>query len=335
MVEMNYDANKLPLGKLSKETLKRGYEVLKAIGDALNSSASPHASQFLELSNRFYSIIPHAFGRDRPPTINSPQALKREAELLDALGDLGIANNIIKATKGPVDEDGNPIHQLDARFRSLNLNTAEPLAHDSREFQLLSDYLKKTHGKTHYIRLEIEDIFRIVRPGECERWSAAGWDDYTKSQRLLLWHGSRTTNFGGILSQGLRIAPPEAPATGTMFGKGIYLADMVTKSANYCYHSSSGNTGLLLLCEAQVGNPMHELFNADYRADLGCHAAGKVATKGLGRTVPTGWMEASELGDWAKGAYMPDVTKSTSDATGDSGLSQAYLQYNEVCLFSS
>jgi len=28
---------------------------------------------------------------------------------------------------------------------------------------------------------------------------------------MLLWHGSRTTNFAGILSQGLRIAPPEAP----------------------------------------------------------------------------------------------------------------------------
>lgn len=29
--------------------------------------------------------------------------------------------------------------------------------------------------------------------------------------RRLLWHGSRATNYAGILSQGLRIAPPEAP----------------------------------------------------------------------------------------------------------------------------
>lgn len=27
--------------------------------------------------------------------------------------------------------------------------------------------------------------------------------------KKLLWHGSRLTNWGGILSQGLRIAPPE------------------------------------------------------------------------------------------------------------------------------
>ncbi len=33
----------------------------------------------------------------------------------------------------------------------------------------------------------------------------------------------------GILSKGLLIAPPEAPVTGYMFGKGLYFADMVTK----------------------------------------------------------------------------------------------------------
>ena len=34
--------------------------------------------------------------------------------------------------------------------------------------------------------------------------------------RILLWHGSRLTNYVGILNQGLRIAPPEAPVTGYM-----------------------------------------------------------------------------------------------------------------------
>ena len=39
---------------------------------------------------------------------------------------------------------------------------------------------------------------------------------YFLSCRMLLWHGSRLTNWVGILSQGLRIAPPEAPVTGYM-----------------------------------------------------------------------------------------------------------------------
>ena len=34
-----------------------------------------------------------------------------------------------------------------------------------------------------------------------------------------------------------------------MFGKGIYFADMVSKSANYCYANSTRPEGLALLCE--------------------------------------------------------------------------------------
>jgi len=50
-------------------------------------------------------------------------------------------------------------------------------------------------------------------------------------------------------SSGLRIAPPEAPVTGYMFGKGVYFADMFSKSANYCYPTSTSADGVLLLCE--------------------------------------------------------------------------------------
>jgi len=39
-----------------------------------------------------------------------------------------------------------------------------------------------------------------------------------------------------------------------MFGKGIYFADMVSKSANYCHTSKSSPVGLLLLCEVALGN---------------------------------------------------------------------------------
>lgn len=35
----------------------------------------------------------------------------------------------------------------------------------------------------------------------------------------------------GLLSQGVRIAPPEAPVTGYFLGKGAYFADCVTTSA--------------------------------------------------------------------------------------------------------
>ena len=85
--------------------------------------------------------------------------------------------------------------------------------------------------------------------------------------RFLLFHGSRTSNLAGILSQGLWIAPPEAPVTGYMFGKGVYFADMSSKSANYCFATRSNPVGLLLLCEVALGQSL-ELVDADYEAGL-------------------------------------------------------------------
>ena len=52
-----------------------------------------------------------------------------------------------------------------------------------------------------------DQIFKIEREGESQRYKPFK----QLHNRRLLWHGSRTTNFAGILSQGLRIAPPEAP----------------------------------------------------------------------------------------------------------------------------
>jgi poly [ADP-ribose] polymerase len=91
------------------------------------------------------------------------------------------------------------------------------------------------------------------------------------------------TNFVGILSQGLRIAPPEAPVTGYMFGKGVYFADMVSKSANYCCTSKTNNTGLMLLCEVALGNTWDK-YAADYYASN--LPPGMQSTKGVGRTAP-------------------------------------------------
>ncbi|TGZ82931.1 PARP-domain-containing protein [Ascodesmis nigricans] len=330
MASLSYDANKLPLGKLSKETIMRGYTVLKEIGDVISQ---PHSSskvrQLQELSSRYYTVIPHDFGRQTPPAINSIVALKKETDLVENLSDMKITAEIMASTKET--HDVNPI---DKQFQSLGLNEAVPLEHSSKEFQLLESYLHKTHGNTHYMTLKVEEIFRVTRSVEDERWEAAGFDSETLvNNRKLLWHGSRATNFSGILSQGLRIAPPEAPVTGYMFDKGIYLADIATKSANYCVASISNNTGLLLLCEAQLGDPMLELTNADYYAGQKCKDAKRLATKGLGKTVPLQWEDAGIVHDKLRGVMMPKVSGKEKNITGDSGVKGAYLQYNEYIVY--
>ena len=57
--------------------------------------------------------------------------------------------------------------------------------------------------------MKIIDIFDVHKQMEHDRFKDVG-------NKMLLWHGSRTSNWAGILNQGLRIAPPEAPSTGYM-----------------------------------------------------------------------------------------------------------------------
>ena len=75
------------------------------------------------------------------------------------------------------------------------------------------------------------------------------------------------------------IAPPEAPVSGYMFGKGVYFADIASKSVGYCWTSSSDGFGLMLLCNVAIGEPK-ELLTSDFNAnDL---PVGKHSVKGVG-----------------------------------------------------
>lgn len=221
MSALNYDANKLPLGKLSKSTILRGFQALKDLAALFDDNtlaqsvhSMPYGNAVEALSNQFYSIIPHDFGRNRPPVISSEIMLKKEIELLESLGDMKEAAAIMKANR-PKDT----VHQYDRQFATLNMEEVTTLDKTSDEFKLLAQYLVETRGATHNVDYEVEEIFRIERNGEKARFEESEYAKIKKSDRRLLWHGSRTTNFGGILSQGLRIAPPEAPVSGYMFGK--------------------------------------------------------------------------------------------------------------------
>lgn len=307
MQELNYDADKLPLGKLSKSTILRGFEQLKALSalfDDPSLAASQHrtslGSATENLSNAYYSLIPHAFGRQRPPIISDERRLKREVELLESLSDMKIAADLMKADRKPA---ADPVHHLDRKFQSLNMDEMTPLKHTTKEFKTLQKYLCGTVGATHSVDYEVIDIFRIERHGEKARFASSSFADIASDKRLL-WHGSRCTNFGGILSQGLRIAPPEAPVSGYMFGKGIYLADMSSKSAGYCCSSMSNNEGLLLLCEAELGDPMLELTHSSYTADEEAKKAGSWSTKGQGSIAPNKWMDAGAVHKTLKGVQM-------------------------------
>jgi poly [ADP-ribose] polymerase 2/3/4 len=219
MASMDYDAHKMPLGKLSKRTLTQGYQILKDIAALIgdHSLAQSEYGQSWEdaledLSNRYFSTIPHSFGRNRPPVIQDDRLMKKEIDLIESLTDMQLANEIMKTAKGA--KEKKDVHLIDRQYDGLGMQEMTPLSSSSNEFKNLQDYLIKSAGKTHSIRYKVQDIFRIERQGEKERFVKSPYAAIKNSDRRLLWHGSRSTNFGGILSQGLRIAPPEAPVSG-------------------------------------------------------------------------------------------------------------------------
>lgn len=335
--QIGYNANKLPLGKLSKATLKTGFEHLNELASlikhpslAQNKYNTSQKEATEDLSNKYYSTIPHEFGRNRPPAIDNNELLRSEIAMLDTLTDMEVANQIMKTT-GDKDKDAESVNLLDKRFQELNMEEMTPLDHKSIEYKALADYLIKSSGTSHGIRYRLEDIFRIDRAGEGDRFAKSEFARIHKKDRRLLWHGSRTTNYGGILSQGLRIAPPEAPVNGYAFGKGVYLADVSSKSAQYCTAGMSGGTGLLLLCEAELGKPMYEIPTGDSSAQEKAKQHGAIATLGVGRTAPQGWTDGESIHEDLKGVSLPDVTKGLGD--NKAAKATGYLMFNEYIAY--
>jgi len=124
----------------------------------------------------------------------------------------------------------NPVDYI---YQAMNL-MIDPLDVESPEYEVIRTYIDNTRNveQNHYNRMdnfEIANIFKVQRKGEAEMINTFK----EVPNHYLLYHGSMMFNFIGLLSQGLKIAPPEAPATGYMFGKGVYFADMFDKSFAY------------------------------------------------------------------------------------------------------
>uniref|UniRef100_A0A8C4RPL8 Poly [ADP-ribose] polymerase n=1 Tax=Erpetoichthys calabaricus TaxID=27687 RepID=A0A8C4RPL8_ERPCA len=182
ILEMKFDTQKAPLGKLTEEQIKAGYMSLKKIENCIKKNAT--GKELLEACNEFYTRIPHDFG-------------------------------------------------------------------------------------------------------------------------ILLWHGSRLSNWVGILT------------------KGIYFADMSSKSANYCFANRQKNVGLLLLSEVALGE-CNELLAADY--DAASLPSGKHSTKGLGKRAPD--PKNMVTLDEASLLMGPAINTGVGNPVGYSLLYNEYIVYN-------
>ena len=105
-----------------------------------------------EFSNKYYSTIPHVFGRNKAPLIDNNDILQKEVAMLDTLSDMSVANDIMKTTDAR-HKDKATLSLIDTRFKQLNLEELVPLDSKGSEYKGLQNYLINTAGQTHNIRL--------------------------------------------------------------------------------------------------------------------------------------------------------------------------------------
>jgi predicted DNA-binding WGR domain protein len=269
----------LPFGDLDEDVLNKGISILKKISELIqeinNREIAPEEkkiklNEIAKQSNQFYQLIPHeGFEDSSLGLIRNEYEVSEKIQMIDLLMNLEISSKCLLASN----YNSKKMNPLDYCYLSLK-NEILPLDSTSMEFSILKKYFTQSNNE-HY---ELLNIFSLNRKGEEERFQK-----YKQLEnRTLLWHGSPVSNFIGILSNGLKIAPPEAPKAGFMFGKGIYFADMFSKSVNYSNRGDS-SVSLLLLCEVALGNISVEK-EAIYMEKPKPNTN---STKGLGRIGPS------------------------------------------------
>ena len=73
------DVKKMPLGKLSKSQIAKGFEILEELEAVMENKKK---GTYMDISSKFYTVIPHDFGRTRPKPIDTREALQQKYDML-------------------------------------------------------------------------------------------------------------------------------------------------------------------------------------------------------------------------------------------------------------
>ncbi|CAN9511699.1 unnamed protein product [Ophioblennius macclurei] len=239
MEGMNLDIKKMPLGKLSKMQIAKGFEVLEEIEAAMSKKTG--RSRLEELSSKFFTTIPHNFGRTRPPTINDKETVDKKKEMLMVLADIELAQSLKSETEKSHEEMVETVpHQTDQDYESLKCKL-NLLDKKKETFKIIEKYLNATASS--YQKPKILNVWEVDRETEGQRFS----ENDSLDNRRLLWHGTNVAVVAAILKSGLRIMPH----SGGRVGRGIYFASENAKSAGYV--STCKSTGIMFLNEVALG----------------------------------------------------------------------------------
>jgi hypothetical protein len=160
------------------------------------------------LSNDYYLLIPKSTDSTygiKP--LSTRRILGEEESRLSNLKYFNYTANVLMAAQHRNDEM-NPldyVHKsLDCDIQELSPETGHEELHNA-----ISKYMQETGAGPSGEHYDLLHLFSVDRKGEAARYQPFA----TNENRMLLWHGSKISNFIGILKQGLRIKPGQAYET--------------------------------------------------------------------------------------------------------------------------
>lgn len=240
--DMDIDTKKMPLGRISKTQLESGRHVLEELAKVVAGEKRGNVNQ---LTSDFYTAVPHSFGRQRPPPLNTRELIQGKFDLINTLTDVTVVQDMLEKAKIETEEDevDNP---LDRQYQEMDCQI-DTLSHTDPEYK----YVEKYFDATQNGNLKLKNVFRIDRKSEAKRFAAHD----AMGNRKLLWHGTNVAVVVAIIKTGLRIMPH----SGGRVGRGIYHASENSKSAGYV--RSAKKTGIMFINEVALGK-VHDI-NAD------------------------------------------------------------------------
>ena len=200
------DVDWMPASQLNREALGKAHDVLDKIKEIVEqkeklneaNATSGKANQKDEVktliqsiqqyTNEYYTLIPmNSYSDEKLVIIDNQQMLKQQKKLLDDLVQLELSYKILLGAQANLKH----ISPLDYVYRSLNCQI-EAMNQDQFDSQMILRYIG-----TSAPDVRVEQIFRLGRQGEDERWKTC-----QIGNRYLLWHGTGICNLMSILSRG-------------------------------------------------------------------------------------------------------------------------------------
>lgn len=160
------------------------------------------------------------------------------------------------------DEQEDRLNQLEAAIATHSLQQQNPqvshydalgaelalLPQLDERYAQICDYIERTC--VHGYPVRVREIFTVSVPAERRAFEH---NQRGRKRVELLFHGTAGQHVRHILRSGLIC--PRTPSNGRMFGHGIYFANKVSKSTNYCSVRRRGMPHFLFLADVALGRP--------------------------------------------------------------------------------